>query len=127
MYYVYSSVNIRQFLKICYNCCQKVALITFCKKFDVTSHRNKAHASEYPNMRFFRNPNVTIALFAVYTAVMYIIFMPRNTEMSVAEKWVTGGVSVAVLALLWVLLRKREKLRREREREMNEKKEERRR
>lgn len=78
-------------------------------------------------MRFFRNPNVTIALFAVYTAVMYIIFMPRNTEMSVTEKWVTGGVSVAVLALLWVLLRKREKLRREREREMNEKKEERRR
>lgn len=78
-------------------------------------------------MRFFRNPNVTIALFAVYTAVMYIIFMPRNTEMSVAEKLVTGGVSVAVLALLWVLLRKREKLRREREREMNEKKEERRR
>ena len=78
-------------------------------------------------MRFFRNPNVTIALFAVYTAVMYIIFMPRNTEMSVAENWVTGGVSVAVLALLWVLLRKREKLRREREREMNEKKEERRR
>lgn len=78
-------------------------------------------------MRFFRNPNVTIALFAVYTAVMYIILMPRNTEMSVTEKWVTGCVSVAVLALLWVLLRKREKLRREREREMNEKKEERRR
>lgn len=78
-------------------------------------------------MRFFRNPNVTIALFAVYTAVMYIILMPRNTEMSVTEKWVTGGVSVVVLVLLWVLLRKREKLRREREREMNEKKEERRR
>ncbi|MBR4065917.1 MAG: hypothetical protein IKJ97_04115 [Bacteroidaceae bacterium] len=76
-------------------------------------------------MRFFRNPNVTIALFAVYTAVMYIILLPRNTEMSSLEKWFTVGVSVVVLGLLWVLLRKREKLRRERENEMKERKEER--
>ena len=76
-------------------------------------------------MRFFRNPNVTIALFAVYTAVMYIILLPRNTEMSSLEKWFTVGVSVVVLGLLWVLLRKREKLRREREREMVERKNER--
>ncbi len=76
-------------------------------------------------MRFFRNPNVTIALFAVYTAVMYIILLPRNTEMSSQEKWFTVGVSVVVLGLLWVLLRKREKLRRERENEMKERKEER--
>ena len=75
-------------------------------------------------MRFFRNPNVTIALFAVYTAVMYIILFPRNTEMSSQEKWFTVGVSVVVLGLLWVLLRKREKLRRERENEMKERKEE---
>lgn len=75
-------------------------------------------------MRFFRNPNVTIALFAVYTAVMYIILLPRNTEMSSQEKWFTVGVSVVVLGLLWVLLRKREKLRRERENEMKERKEE---
>lgn len=71
-------------------------------------------------MRFFRNPNVTIAIFAVYTAVMYIILLPKNNEMSTVEKWVNVGVSVVVLALLWVLLRKREKLRRERERDMEE-------
>lgn len=71
-------------------------------------------------MRFFRNPNVTIAIFAVYMAVMYIILLPKNNEMSTVEKWVNVGVSVVVLALLWVLLRKREKLRRERERDMEE-------
>lgn len=76
-------------------------------------------------MRFFRNPNITVALFAVYTAIMYIILLPRNTEMSDVEKWATVGVSVLVLALLWVLLRKREKLRREREQEMAQHKEER--
>ena len=78
------------------------------------------------NMKFFRNPNVTIAVFAVYTAAMYAIFMPKNNEVSVTEKWITAGVSIAVLALLWVLLRKREKLRREREKEMQALKEERR-
>ena len=73
------------------------------------------------DMRFFRNPNVTIAIFAVYMAVMYIILLPKNNEMSTVEKWMNVGVSVVVLALLWVLLRKREKLRRERERDMEEK------
>lgn len=77
-------------------------------------------------MRFFRNPNLTIAIFAIYTAVMYIILIPKNDEMSDTEIYVTVGVSIGVLALLWVLLRKREKLRQEREREMAQYKEERR-
>ena len=58
-------------------------------------------------MRFLRNPNVTIAVLAVYTAIMYMIFIPSNDEMGTTEKCVTVGVSVLVLALLWVLLRKR--------------------
>ncbi len=77
-------------------------------------------------MRFLRNPNVTIAVLAVYTAIMYMIFIPSNDEMGTTEKCVTVGVSVLVLALLWVLLRKREKLRRERENEISALKEERR-
>lgn len=76
-------------------------------------------------MKFFRNPNLTIAIFAIYTAVMYIILIPQNNEMSDTEIYVTVGVSIGVLALLWVLLRKREKLRQEREREMAQYKEER--
>lgn len=69
-------------------------------------------------MRFIKNPNIAIAVLSIYTAIMYIILFPRNTEMSNTEKWVTVGISVAVLALLWVLLRRRDKLRREREEEM---------
>ena len=68
-------------------------------------------------MRFFRNPNTTVAILAIYTAIAYAYLFPRNNEMSDTEKWVTVGVSVVVLAILWVLMRKREKLRREREKD----------
>lgn len=73
-------------------------------------------------MRFIKNPNVTIAVLAIYTAVVYIIFLPKNNEMSVTEKCLTIGASVAMLTLLWFLLRRREKLRREREASTNDKK-----
>ena len=66
-------------------------------------------------MRFLKNPNLTVAVLAVYTAVVYIYFFPRNNEMSTNQKWLTVGASVVMLALLWLLLRRRAKLRRERE------------
>ena len=69
-------------------------------------------------MRFIKNPNITIAVLAAYTAIMYLFLFPRNTEMSNTEKWITVGVSVVVLALLWILLRYRNKLRKQREEEM---------
>ncbi|MBR2318236.1 MAG: hypothetical protein IKA52_00990 [Bacteroidaceae bacterium] len=69
-------------------------------------------------MRFLKNPNATVAILAVYTAIMYIYLFPKNTEMTDTEKWVTIGVSIGILALLWVLLRRRNKLRKEREEEM---------
>ena len=66
-------------------------------------------------MRFLKNPNITVAVLAVYTAVVYIYFFPRNNEMSINEKLLTVGASVLMLSLLWLLLRRRAKLRRERE------------
>ena len=66
-------------------------------------------------MRFIKNPNLTVAILAIYTAAVYIYFFPRNHEMSTTQKWLTVGASVVMLALLWVLLRRRAKLRRERE------------
>lgn len=72
-------------------------------------------------MRFLKNPNFTIAVLAIYTAIVYIIFFPRNNEMSDGEKWATVGASVVMLTLLWFLLKKRQKLRREREEEMERK------
>ena len=66
-------------------------------------------------MKFLKNPNVTIAILAVYTAGMYIYLFPRNNEMSNNEKWATIGVSAGILILLWFLLRRKNKLRKERE------------
>ncbi len=66
-------------------------------------------------MRFLRNPNFTIAVLAIYTAAIYLYFFPRNHEMSTASKAATVGASVVILAFLWFLLRRRERLRRERE------------
>ena len=70
---------------------------------------------QFNKMRFLKNPNLTVAVLAIYTAAVYIYFFPRNNEMSTTEKWLTVGASVVMLALLWVLLRRRAKLRRERE------------
>lgn len=70
-------------------------------------------------MKFLRKPNVTIAILAVYTAIIYLYFFPKNNEMTSGEKWATVGASAVILALLWLLLRKREKMRRKREEEMN--------
>ena len=72
-------------------------------------------------MRFLKNPNLTVAVLAVYTAAVYIYFFPRNTEMTTTEKWLTVGASVLMLALLWLLLRRRARLRREREEKMGKK------
>ena len=81
-------------------------IYTFAKKYN------------YPNMRFFKNPNTTIAILAIYTAFVYIYFFPKNNEMSTTEKWITVGTSCVVLSILWYLLRRREKLRRERENDL---------
>lgn len=69
-------------------------------------------------MRFIKNPNITIAVLAIYTAIMYIYLFPKNTEMSNTEKWITVGVSVVILVVLWFLLQRRNKLRKEREEDM---------
>ena len=70
-------------------------------------------------MRFFKNPNTTVAILAIYTAIMYIYLFPRNTEMTNTEKWATIGVSVGILVILWILLRRRNKLSKEREEDIN--------
>lgn len=46
----------------------------------------------------------------VYTTVMAIYFLPRNTEVGVAEKWLTLAGSYVIILLLWYVLRKKEQL-----------------
>ena len=45
----------------------------------------------------------------VYTTAMAVYFLPKNTEISETEKWVTFGASYLIVALLWYVLRLKEK------------------
>ena len=45
----------------------------------------------------------------VYTTAMAAYFLPKNTEISDTEKWVTFGGSYLIVALLWYVLRLKEK------------------
>lgn len=75
--------------------------------------------AENSDMRFLKNYNLTVAILFIYTTCMYMYLFPRNTEMSETEKWSIVGVSYAVLILLWFMLRRRNRLRRERENDLN--------
>lgn len=54
----------------------------------------------------------------VYTTAMAVYFIPRNTEISDMEKYLTVGLSYVIIALLWVVLRKKEQMQEKRERDM---------
>ncbi|MCD7901744.1 MAG: hypothetical protein LUH22_18380 [Bacteroides sp.] len=65
---------------------------------------------------------VTLALF-IYVSAMAVYFLPRNTVIGDTEKYVTLGVSYLIVALLWFVLRKKEKFKEQREEEMRQRKE----
>ena len=69
----------------------------------------------------YKKHKLIVGLLFVYMTGMYIYFFPRNNEMSDGEKWATVGASVVMLTLLWFLLKKRQKLRREREEDIERK------
>ena len=54
----------------------------------------------------------------LYTTVMAVYFLPRNTELSDKEKWGTIGMSYVVVVLLWWVLRKKEKMMEQRNQEI---------
>lgn len=47
----------------------------------------------------------------VYVSAMAIYFLPRNTEISATEKYITLAASYVIVLLLWLVLRKKEQLR----------------
>lgn len=57
----------------------------------------------------------------VYTTAMAVYFI-RNTEISDTEKYLTVGLSYMIIALLWIVLRKKEKAEERRERDLENKK-----
>ena len=56
----------------------------------------------------------------VYTTGMAIYFLPKNSEISDTEKWLTFGASYLIVGLLWYVLRLKEKRMEQRNREIEE-------
>ena len=56
----------------------------------------------------------------VYTTAMAVYFLPKNTEISDTEKWTTIGASYGIIALLWYVLRLKEKRLEQRNKEIEE-------
>ena len=59
-------------------------------------------------MRKFRKSTWMPLALLVYTTAMAIYFLPKNTEISETEKWVTFGASYLIIGLLWYVLRLKE-------------------
>ena len=60
-----------------------------------------------------------LALF-IYTTAMAVYFLPKNTEISETEKWVTFGASYLIIGLLWYVLRLKEKRLEKRNKEIED-------
>lgn len=62
---------------------------------------------------------ISLALF-VYITAMAVYFLPRNTEISDTEKYVTLSASYVIVLILWLVLRKKEQLKQRRQDENNQ-------
>lgn len=67
-------------------------------------------------MKIRKSAGITLALF-VYITASAAYLLPRNTEISVTEKFLTLAVAYVILVLLWLVLRKKEELQRKRREE----------
>ena len=71
-------------------------------------------------MRKFKKSTWVPLALLVYTTAMAIYFLPKNSEISDTEKWVTFGASYVIVGLLWYVLRLKEKRMEQRNKEIEE-------
>lgn len=57
-----------------------------------------------------RSTKVALAFF-IYVSVTAAYLLPRNTEVSPTEKFLTVAGSYVIVLLLWLVLRKKEQMR----------------
>ena len=69
--------------------------------------------------KFKKSTWMPLALW-VYTTAMAIYFLPKNSEISDTEKWVTFGASYVIIGLLWYVLRMKEKRMEQRNKEIED-------
>lgn len=60
--------------------------------------------------RFKKSTGLTLALL-LYVSATAAYFLPRNTEISSTEKYITVAVSYLIVLALWIILRKKENFR----------------
>ena len=63
-----------------------------------------------------KSTGLTVALL-IYVSATAAYFLPRNTEISNPEKYVTVIASYVIVLALWLVLRKKEELQRKRREE----------
>lgn len=63
-----------------------------------------------------KSTELTVALL-IYVSATAAYFLPRNTEISNTEKYVTVIASYVIVLALWLVLRKKEELQRKRREE----------
>ena len=56
----------------------------------------------------------------VYTTAMAVYFLPKNSEISNTEKWVTFGASYVIIGVLWYVLRLKEQRLEKRNKELED-------
>ena len=63
-----------------------------------------------------KSTGLTVALL-IYVSATAAYFLPRNTEISYTEKYITVIASYVIVLALWLVLRKKEELQRKRREE----------
>lgn len=71
-------------------------------------------------MKKYKKSNWLTTLLFIYVTAMAIYFLPRNTQTGDLEKYLTVAASYLILALLWYVLRRKERLAAEREKDIEE-------
>ena len=66
--------------------------------------------------KFKKSTGLTVALL-IYVSATAAYFLPRNTEISNTEKYITVIASDVIVLVLWLVLRKKEELQRKRREE----------
>lgn len=66
--------------------------------------------------KFKKSTGLTVALL-IYVSATAAYFLPRNTEISNTEKYLTVIASYVIVLVLWLVLRKKEELQRKRREE----------
>lgn len=62
-------------------------------------------------MKKIRKSTKVALAFLIYVSVTAAYLLPRNTEVSHTEKWLTVAGSYVIVLLLWLVLRKKEQMR----------------